>query len=249
MKKCIFLLLTLGVMTLTLGGCFRKSIESAPPAKKPVAQEQVAQAEEPGLISETHSVGGSEPPVIEETHDKTASAPQVIDESSDLPPAEGDGPIEVEAAVRETDRPDIGGADLAEEPMPEPEPVTEAAEQVETAEADPQAVEAFEPVADPEDEQVMDMAEPTAETASVEMPNAAETGDYYVQVGAFSDLENANKVLAGLLSDGYKGSMLVKTDTGMYRVRAGAFADTDAASQALEALKADYPNGFVLKAE
>ena len=81
------------------------------------------------------------------------------------------------------------------------------------------------------------------------MSVVAETGPYYVQVGAFSDLENANKVLAGLLSDGYKGSMLEKTDNGMYRVHAGAFENKDDAALALESLKAGFPNGFVLKVE
>lgn len=71
---------------------------------------------------------------------------------------------------------------------------------------------------------------------------------YYVQVGAFSELENANNVLAGLIEEGYKGSKLVKTDSDMYRVQAGAFADEAAAVEALLKLQADYPKGFILKA-
>jgi len=238
MNKKILLLIALAAAVLALSGCFRKSIESAPPVKRPAAQDGTGPAEKPGIISETYSMG--------------ADRPEVMDESVAVKPAENDGPIEVEAAVEETVRPDIGGDDLAEDALPEPGAAArKPAEQPEIAVTDPRAKAAFEPVADPEDEQVMDM-EPGGEMpepSSSAMPAIAETGPYYVQVGAFSDLENANKVLAGLLSDGYKGSMLEKTGNSMYRVRAGAFENKDDAARALEGLKAAFPNGFVLKAE
>ncbi|BDQ34536.1 SPOR domain-containing protein [Pseudodesulfovibrio portus] len=251
MNKKIFLLIVLVAAVLALSGCFRKSIDSGQPVKRPASQDEPGPAKEPGIISETYTVGGEEPPVIEETHEVGADRPEVIDESFDVKPAENDGPIEVEAAVEETDRPDVGGDDLAEEALPAPEAAQEPAAQPETAVVDPEAKAAFEPVADPEDEQVMAMepAETDPEPPSTAMPVIVETGPYYVQVGAFSDLENANKVLAGLLADGYKGSMLEKTDNGMYRVHAGAFENTDDAAVALEDLKTAFPNGFVLKVE
>ncbi len=70
---------------------------------------------------------------------------------------------------------------------------------------------------------------------------------YYVQVGAFSDMENASNVLAGLIGQGYKGSKLVKTDGGLFRVQAGAFADEAAAVEALVLLQPEFPKGFILK--
>jgi len=84
----------------------------------------------------------------------------------------------------------------------------------------------------------------TAET----QPAIAPMGEmYFVQVGAFSDLENANAVLARLLSDGYKGSKLSKTADGLFRVQAGAFSDQASAEAVMQALKSEFPKGFVLK--
>ena len=72
---------------------------------------------------------------------------------------------------------------------------------------------------------------------------------YYVQVGAFGDMENANAVLADLIRQGYKGSKLEKTESGLYRVQAGAFTDEVAASEALSELQATFPKGFILKSQ
>ncbi|MBG0791025.1 MAG: SPOR domain-containing protein [Desulfovibrionaceae bacterium] len=252
MRKSIFLLIALAVAALALSGCLRKSIDSSPPAKRPASQDGSGPAEKPEIISETYTVGGEKDPIIEETHEVGSTQPTIIDESTDVKNAQDDGPIEVRAVVEETEQPDIGGDDLAEEPAPDVKPAApETAEMVDTAPADPKAKAAFEPVDDPEDEQVLDLesAPNAGEVPSAQPPVAQEVGPYYVQVGAFSDLENANKVLAGLLSDGYKGTMLEKTDAGMYRVHAGAFADQHGADAALEALKAEFPNGFVLKIE
>lgn len=69
---------------------------------------------------------------------------------------------------------------------------------------------------------------------------------YYVQIGAFSDLENANRALARILSDGYKGSKLSRTEDGLFRVQAGTFPDKVSAEEALSKLLADYPKGFIL---
>jgi cell division protein FtsN len=88
----------------------------------------------------------------------------------------------------------------------------------------------------------------TAQTAATQ-PRAGADANYYVQVGAFSDLENANQALARLLSDGYKGSKLDATSDGLFRVQAGAFDDREAAEAALDRLRAQYPKGFVLKTD
>lgn len=108
--------------------------------------------------------------------------------------------------------------------------------------AAPAQVEAVAPEAAPE------VAKETAAEAAVEAADVAPMAEmYYVQVGAFSDLENANNVLSGLIADGYKGSKLSKTESGLFRVQAGAFADKAAAEDVLMKLQAEYPKGFVLK--
>jgi cell division septation protein DedD len=86
-------------------------------------------------------------------------------------------------------------------------------------------------------------------TAQAAVPQGGVDAKYYVQVGAFSDLENANQALARLLSDGYKGSKLDATSDGLFRVQAGAFDDREAAEAALDRLRAQYPKGFVLKTD
>ena len=78
-------------------------------------------------------------------------------------------------------------------------------------------------------------------------PALAAGGPYYVQVGAFGELDNANRVLSRLLKDGYKDSVLIRTDEGLYRVQAGSFPDETAAGKALDALRTDFPKGFVLR--
>ena len=85
-----------------------------------------------------------------------------------------------------------------------------------------------------------------AETAAPESEAVLSGEIYYVQIGAFSDLENANRALARLLSDGYEGSRLSKTEDGLFRVQAGTFPDEASAGEALSKLLADYPKGFVL---
>ncbi|WP_285906059.1 SPOR domain-containing protein [Pseudodesulfovibrio pelocollis] len=81
------------------------------------------------------------------------------------------------------------------------------------------------------------------------MPEVVEGGSYFVQVGAFSDLENANRALARLIADGYKGSRLDTAGDGLFRVQAGSFGDHGSAEAALDRLRAQYPKGFVLKTD
>ena len=245
MKKTILALAVLTAAALVLGGCFRKHIESAPPVKQPA-----------------QTVEAAEPPVIEETY--------VVGEEKPL-----DGPIdevyEVDAAKQAgTKPPAVGEADLAEEPLPDAdqlkreaeaaaaqgtpqttEPAAEqavkpAAAQTMSAEAKPAPVQA---PANPEDEVVgiADVAGADSAAAAPATKVVAAGGPYFVQVGAFSNRENANRALARLIEDGYKGSVMVETDEGLFRVQAGSFPDEATAGAALDKLKADYPKGFVLK--
>ncbi|XXJ18293.1 SPOR domain-containing protein [Desulfovibrio caledoniensis] len=248
MKKIILALAVLTTAVLVLGGCFRKHIESAPPVKQPA-----------------RTVTASEPPVIEETYVVGEEKP--LDEPIDEV-------YEVDAAKQAgTKAPAVGEADLAEEPLPDADQLKREAEAA-AAQGAPPTVEpvakpAAEPAvkeaastvtqpapvrapANPEDEVVgiSDVAGADASTRAAEpatAPVVAAGGPYYVQVGAFSDEQNANRALARLIADGYKGSVMVKTDEGLFRVQAGAFPDEATAGAALNKLKADYPKGFVLK--
>jgi DedD protein len=82
-------------------------------------------------------------------------------------------------------------------------------------------------------------------TSITESSTAPQSNAYSIQVGAFSDLENANRALAYLLSEGYKGSRLSRTDDGLFRVQTGPFPDESSAREALSKLQTHYPKGFV----
>ncbi|NDV20267.1 hypothetical protein GO013_12690 [Pseudodesulfovibrio sp. JC047] len=146
---------------------------------------------------------------------------------------------------------EVGESDLAEEPLPQealPQAAGDSAQKAVSKEVKSETSTSATPATvgtDPEKEVVV--IENVVVAEDVVMSPAAEGGEYYVQVGAFTDLENANKVLARLLSDGYKDSVLSKTETGLFRVQAGAFPDEVSAEGALTRLKTDYPEGFVFK--
>ncbi|MEF2229424.1 MAG: SPOR domain-containing protein [Pseudodesulfovibrio sp.] len=123
-------------------------------------------------------------------------------------------------------------ADLGDEPAPASAPAKEAARPAETAQSAGTG-----------------SAAPAAPAAA---PEAAPVSDlmgemFYVQVGSYSELENANKVLSALMGQGYDGSKLSMTDDGRFRVQAGAFTDREAARRALEKLIGAYKGAFILK--
>lgn len=75
-------------------------------------------------------------------------------------------------------------------------------------------------------------------------------GEFSVQVGSYTILSNAEKVLADLKERGYTGSRIVGADTGgktFHRVRAGTFHGLSAALMALEQLRLAYPGSLVLR--
>ncbi|WFS62913.1 SPOR domain-containing protein [Pseudodesulfovibrio thermohalotolerans] len=231
MKKTILALAALTAAALVLGGCFRKHIESAPSARQPAQRTVTTPAPAQPVIEETHMVGEEKPM---------------------------DGPMEevyeVDAAKQAGAKtPSVGEADLAEEALPDADQLKREAEAAASKQAAPATERAASPApepdrtnpwADPEDEVVGIGSQPVAPDAEAAQ---TATGPYFVQVGAFSDVENANRALARLIEDGYKGSVIVKTNEGLYRVQAGSFPDEASAGSALEILKADYPKGFVLK--
>ncbi|WP_207260801.1 SPOR domain-containing protein [Desulfovibrio sp. Huiquan2017] len=254
MKKTILALAVLTV-ALILSGCFRKHIESAPPVKQP-AQTQTAPAERP-IIEETHVVAEEKPldGPVEEVYEVDAAkqagkqAPAVGEtELAEEPLPDADQlKREAEAAAAQGAPPATEAAERAEQAaQATPAPAATPVPAVATAPAAAAQTAKPLPPANPEDEVVGigDVGEASGATAASTL---APGGPYYVQVGAFSDVENANRALERLIADGYKGSVLVKTDEGLFRVQAGSFPDEATAGAALEKLKADYPKGFVLK--
>ncbi|MGE4194488.1 MAG: SPOR domain-containing protein [Pseudodesulfovibrio sp.] len=224
MKRIVLTLAVLAIAALITGGCARKHIESAPATQRPVVKAEPKP--EPGIIEETYVVGGPEKPMGE-----PLDAP--IEEVYEVDAAKEAG----------TSRAAVGETELAEEPLPDADQLrreADAAAGVHPPETGVRAEEAASPSLSPEDEQVMSRPIEGTEVAPV-------SGGYYVQVGAFSDLENANRALARLLADGYKGSVMIRTDEGLFRVQAGAFPDEISAGVALDKLRTDYPKGFVLK--
>lgn len=71
-------------------------------------------------------------------------------------------------------------------------------------------------------------------------------GLFYIQVGAFEDPDKARTILAGLMSDGYSGSRMIK-DGALLKVQAGGFADEAAARNAKARFAEQYPGCFLTR--
>ncbi|WP_196772837.1 SPOR domain-containing protein [Pseudodesulfovibrio alkaliphilus] len=153
---------------------------------------------------------------------------------------ENEGVYVVDAPVAEQAGRSVAESELGEEPLPaEAAPATAATGPVAADEAFDAPAAAHAPLTHE--------THPGATAAA--LPEVVEGGSFFVQVGAFSDLENANRALARLIADGYKGSRLDATGDGLIRVQAGAFGDHGSAEAALDRLQAEYPKGFVLKTD
>jgi DedD protein len=217
------------LLALALGGCARQHIVSSPPAQRP-ADRATPRAAEPAPAPEPAPTADPERTRVDEGV-YVVDAPATEDPARQVREVElGEEPLAEEPA---------DGALPAAAPKPAPKPAMETTTEA-PPDTEPDAAAATHAPLGGE-------AQPGA-TASA-MPEVVEGGKYYVQVGAFSDLENANRALARLIADGYKGSKLDATDDGLFRVQAGAFADHDSAELALSRLRADYPKGFVLKTD
>jgi len=78
----------------------------------------------------------------------------------------------------------------------------------------------------------------------VELP-----GPFYVQVGAFSVRDNADRLLARMRLRGYSLSRLqegAQTGQNLWRVQAGVFSTMDEARAVQERLSVEFPDSFVL---
>jgi cell division protein FtsN len=254
MKKTILALAVLTATALVLGGCFRKHIESAPPVRQPA---QTAATAKPPVIEETYVVGEEKPldEPIDEVYEVDAAK-----QAGTKPPAVGETDLAEEPLPDADQLKREAETAAAQATPPATEPAMDRAAQQPTQQTTQQAeppasntVAEPAPVrapANPEDEIVGigDVADADVSApAPAPAPTTAESGPYYVQVGAFSDKDNANRALTRLMEDGYKGSVIVETDEGLFRVQAGSFPDEATAEAALDRLRTDYPKGFVLK--
>jgi rare lipoprotein A len=86
-------------------------------------------------------------------------------------------------------------------------------------------------------------AAPKAEIAA-----KTESGKYAVQVGAFSQDDNARRVQAKLVQSGYNSAKITRVVRGgkeLLAVQAGAFAEREKAEEALRVLRMEFPASFI----
>lgn len=213
------------IAALALGGCARQHIVSSPPAQRPA--DRVVPAPAPGSAESAQPAGATATKPADEQWQGSEGV-YVVDAPATEEPK----------AVLEDDLDEEQGWVKATAPATpaDPDAAASGTAPARAATAEPDAV-------------TPDAAS-LGSTAPDQAPMAVTPGgQYYVQVGAFSDLENANRALARLIKEGYKGSKLDATADGLYRVQAGTFADPAEAGAALERLRTQYPKGFVLKTD
>lgn len=70
-------------------------------------------------------------------------------------------------------------------------------------------------------------------------------GDFYIQVGAFGQKENARKLIETLTKGGYKGRLFFGSNN-MWNVQTGPWKDSEGAQKILPLLKTLYPRAFVV---
>lgn len=84
--------------------------------------------------------------------------------------------------------------------------------------------------------------------ASVRQPAPEQGGKYAVQVGAFSQEDNARRVREKLVQAGFGGAKVTRTERGgkvVSVVQAGRYAQRESAEEALRTLKQEFPTSFI----
>ena len=71
------------------------------------------------------------------------------------------------------------------------------------------------------------------------------SGDFYIQLGAFGQKENARKLINTLIKEGRKGR-LFQGPNKTWNVQAGPWKDSASAQKALEGMRASHPSAFVV---
>jgi len=72
---------------------------------------------------------------------------------------------------------------------------------------------------------------------------------YFVQLGSFSELQNARRLLRKTKSRGYSGSRIIRVSLDgrtFYRVQAGSFPNLALARKKLDRLRRTHPSSFII---
>jgi len=96
-------------------------------------------------------------------------------------------------------------------------------------------------------QQTRPAAKPVAQTTVAEA-QAVVNGKYAVQVGAFSQDENARRVQQKLVQSGFGGAKIIRTERAgkvLSVVSAGSFEHKEKAEEALRNLKQEFPASFI----
>lgn len=94
-------------------------------------------------------------------------------------------------------------------------------------------------------------AKPSAsvgQQASVQAPASQPGGKYAVQVGAFSQEDNARRVKDKLVQAGFRGAKVTRTERAgkvLSVVQAGSYEHKERAEEALRTLKQEFPASFI----
>ena len=71
-------------------------------------------------------------------------------------------------------------------------------------------------------------------------------GHFYVQVGAFANQSNANRLVGGLKQRGAGGRTYYVDQIGFWRAQAGPYPSLKDAEAAADSLRGEFPNNFVV---
>lgn len=85
-------------------------------------------------------------------------------------------------------------------------------------------------------------------SSPAQQADMAGDGRYSVQVGAFSQDENARRVKDKLVQSGFRGAKVVRAERGgreLSVVQAGSFADREQAEEVLRAVREAFPASFI----
>lgn len=164
----------------------------------------------------------------------SSSQPEIRPASTRPAAAGGESPKTVAADDREATATIVPATGDETGPRPDPEPETESR-------PDPEP----EPERDPP---ARGPNPPAAAAPSGEAATESATGMWAVQIGSFSNKENADRLAAGLREKGYAAFLSqIKTDEGeLHRVRIGPQKDRASAESVASMLEADNVDGQVV---
>ncbi|MDR1861198.1 MAG: SPOR domain-containing protein [Bacteroidales bacterium] len=66
------------------------------------------------------------------------------------------------------------------------------------------------------------------------------TGNYFIIVGSFSSIDNANRLKQELIPQGFS-PVILRSESGLYRVCVNSYTDEASARRRVQQIRADYP--------